>query len=74
VGVVIPFWAIWCTRNDFVFHKKRITSFMQATFRETYWQRLWALLQRHDAKARLAGQALEVVVSLDIFAKKQMLQ
>jgi hypothetical protein len=30
VVVAVLFWSIWCTRNDFVFHKKRITSFIQA--------------------------------------------
>jgi hypothetical protein len=37
VGVAALMWAIWCTRNDAVFDKKRKSiSFMQVVFRGAY--------------------------------------
>jgi hypothetical protein len=40
VGVAALMWAIWCTRNDAVFEKKRKSiSFMQVVFRGAYWLR-----------------------------------
>ena len=30
-------WAIWYTRNDLIFEKKQVTSFMQVIFRGAYW-------------------------------------
>jgi hypothetical protein len=77
VGVAVHFWASFfglfgVHEMILFFIRNELTSFMQATVMETYWQRLWALLQSHDAKARLAGRAIEVVLSLNIFAKKQM--
>lgn len=70
VGVTALIWAIWCTRNEVVFEKKRYTSFMQAVFRGAYWLQFWSLLQREGAKetVRSASKALEIV-ALDIFAK-----
>jgi hypothetical protein len=39
VGVAAMFWSIWLYRNDIIFNKKSITSFMQVIFRGTYWFR-----------------------------------
>ena len=36
-------WAIWCTRNDLIFEKTQITSFMQVIFRGAYWLRFLSL-------------------------------
>ncbi|RCV10732.1 hypothetical protein SETIT_2G132300v2, partial [Setaria italica] len=69
VGVTALMWAIWCTRNDLVFEKKRFTSF-HAVFRGAYWLRFWSLLQREESRETIcsASKALEIV-ALDIFAK-----
>ena len=37
VGATALIWAIWCTRNDLIFEKTQITSFMQVIFRGAYW-------------------------------------
>jgi hypothetical protein len=41
-------WAIWLTRNEVVFDKYKLKSFLQILFRGTHWLRQWAKLQRHD--------------------------
>ena len=41
-------WAIWLTRNDFVFNKSQKQTFLQVLFRGTYWLRFWTQLQRLD--------------------------
>jgi hypothetical protein len=56
LGVAAMLWSIWCTRNDYVFEKK-YPSFLQVIFRGAYWLRLWALLQREDARKTFARQA-----------------
>jgi len=40
------------------------------SMRTTYWQRFWALLQRDDAMARLAGRALEMEKSYSYVAAR----
>jgi hypothetical protein len=70
VGVAALCWAIWRCRNDRIFEKCKYTSFMQATFRGTYWLRFWALLQRDDEtneSFRSASRKLETTV-LELFA------
>ena len=64
VGAAALCWAIWRCRNDIVFNKTKYSSFMQTTFRVTYWLRLWAQLQHKDTikvMFRRASLALEVV-------------
>ena len=70
VGATAPIWAIQCTRNDLIFEKKQVTSFMQVIFRGAYWLRFSSLLQPKELRVtvRLASKALEVI-ALDIFAK-----
>jgi hypothetical protein len=48
IGVAALCWAIWRCHNDLIFENCKYTSFIQATFRGTYWLRFWALLQRDD--------------------------
>jgi hypothetical protein len=42
VGIGTMLWAIWLSRNDIVFDKILISSFMQIIFRGTHWTRTWA--------------------------------
>jgi hypothetical protein len=46
VGLGTMFWSIWLSRNDVVFNRTSITSYMQVIFRVTYWTRKQQLLLR----------------------------
>ena len=48
VGVAAVCWAIWRCRNDTIFNKIKVNSILQVIFRETYWLRFWAQLQRDE--------------------------
>jgi hypothetical protein len=54
VGACALIWAIWNTRNDFVFNKQNNTSFLQVIPRATHWIRTWSYLlseeQRQDTE------------------------
>jgi hypothetical protein len=39
-GVSVLCWAIWISRNDLVFNKVHMLTYMQVLFRETHWLRL----------------------------------
>ena len=57
-------WAIWISRNDLVFDKTQMLTYLQVLFRGTHWLRLWAQLQRSEEAADLirnACQHLEMV-------------
>lgn len=45
VGACALLWAIWSTRNDFVFNKSSKTTFLQVISRTTHWIRMWSFLQ-----------------------------
>jgi hypothetical protein len=71
VGATAICWAIWLTRNDVVFDKSPIKSYMQVLFRGTYWCRFWALLQKREEDAnemKAACRMLETSV-MQIFAQ-----
>ena len=44
VGVCALLWAIWNTRNDYIFNRAKKTSFMQVIPMATYWIRTWSFL------------------------------
>ena len=62
-------WAIWLTRNEKVFDKRKQKSLLQVLFRGTHWLRQWASLQRHDdLKDQLVSAAKHLETSaLDFF-------
>jgi hypothetical protein len=45
VGVCALLWAVWNTRNDYIFNKAKSTSFMQVVPMATHWIRMWSYLQ-----------------------------
>jgi hypothetical protein len=45
-GVAALCWAIWISRNDLVFNKTPMVTYLQVLFRATHWLRFWGHLQR----------------------------
>ena len=45
-GVAALCWAIWISRNDLVFNKTPMVTYLQVLFRATHWLRFWGYLQR----------------------------
>jgi hypothetical protein len=68
-GVAAICWAIWISRNDLVFDKTHmITYLQQVLFKVTHWLRFWAQLQRADeALIKEACRRLETA-AMQIFA------
>ena len=68
MGVATICWAIWRCRNDIIFNKSKVNSILQVIFRETYWFRFWAQLQREEhAKDAFSGLSrLLETVALDL--------
>ena len=56
-GVSVLCWAIWISRNDLVFNKAQMFTYLQVLFRGTHWLRLWTQLQRSDDSANLLRRA-----------------
>jgi hypothetical protein len=48
VGASVICWALWLTRNNIVFDRVLVPSFLQAIFGGTYWIRSWSLLQKEE--------------------------
>jgi hypothetical protein len=48
VGIGDMLWAIWLSRNDIVFNKIQILSYMQVIFRGTHWTRTWSSFQKEE--------------------------
>ena len=69
-GVVALCWAIWLSRNDLVFEKCSLKTYMQVLYRGTHWCRFWAQLQKHEEDRTVvkeACRALETTV-MQVFA------
>ena len=45
VGLCAILWALWNVRNDFVFNKPRVPSFLQVITLAMHWIRTWSYLQ-----------------------------
>jgi hypothetical protein len=46
IGVAALCWAIWISRNDLVFNKTPMVTYLQVLFRATHWLRFWGHLQK----------------------------
>jgi hypothetical protein len=70
VGMGAMFWSIWLSRNDIVFNKTPISSYMQVMLRATYWTRTWAVLQKKESQRflRTACRLIQTL-TMDIFVK-----
>jgi len=53
-------WAIWLTRNEVVFEKKRPNSYLQVIFRGTYWTRSWSILSKEEERTALSNCCLRL--------------
>ena len=63
-------WSIWLFRNEGIFDKKQLYSYLQVVFRTTYWTRFWITLQKKNDKPFLkwACRMMETL-AMEIFAK-----
>jgi hypothetical protein len=63
-------WAIWLSRNDVVFDKSLIKTFLQVLFRGTHWLRSWAQMERHDQdkEALVAACHKMETIAMEFFA------
>jgi hypothetical protein len=50
VGVCVVIWAIWNTRNDWVFNKRRKNSFLQVIPVVSHWIRMWSFIQQEEQR------------------------
>jgi hypothetical protein len=48
-GLSVLCWAIWISRNDLVFNKVHMLTYLQVLFKGTHLLRLWAQLQKSEA-------------------------
>ena len=63
VRVAAVCWAIWRCRNDIIFNKCKVNSILQVIFREMYWLRFWAQLQRDEhAKNALSEMSRNIEI------------
>ena len=69
-GVSALCWAIWISRNDLVFDKVPMLTYLQVLFRGTHWLRHWAQLQKSEDAGELIKSACRHLetVAMEIFA------
>jgi hypothetical protein len=68
VGACALLWAIWNTRNDYVFNKTNKISFLQVIPLTTHWIRTWSLLQPEERRQDMAiGCSRLETVARDLF-------
>jgi hypothetical protein len=62
-GASAACWTIWISRNDLVFNKTTMFTYLQVLFRTTHWLRCWAFLHNEEAKNKInqACRCLETV-------------
>ena len=60
-GISAMCWVIWLSRNDIVFNKCQPKTFLQVSFRGTYWLCHWAQLQRSENKKERLIQACRLL-------------
>jgi hypothetical protein len=71
VGASAIIRSIWFSRNDVIFDKKRIYSYLQVIFSTTYWTRFWSILEKENDKPTLKWECRMLeTASMEIFAKR----
>jgi hypothetical protein len=70
VGIGDMLWSIWLSRNDIIFNKTPISSYMQVIFIGIHWTRMWAKFQKEENQNSLqtACRVIETLI-MEIFAK-----
>jgi hypothetical protein len=70
VAIGVMLWSIWLSRNDIVFNKTPISSYLQGIFRGTHWTRMWAKFQKEENQNVLQTTCpvIETLI-MEIFAK-----
>jgi hypothetical protein len=53
VGIGAILWGIWLSRNDVIFDKSSILSYMQVIYRATHWTRTWSIFQKEEDRQKL---------------------
>jgi hypothetical protein len=48
VGIDAILWGIWLSRNDVVFDKNPVLSYMQVIYRAMHWTRTRSLFQKEE--------------------------
>jgi hypothetical protein len=70
VGVCAVIWAVWKTRNDFIFNKPKKHSFLQVIPMVTHWMRMWSYLQQEEQREAMdSGYNRLDTVSQDLFSR-----
>jgi hypothetical protein len=69
-GVSALCWAIWLSRNDVVFNKVPMFTYLQVLYRATHWFRFWAQMQKSDGDKEIIKEACHQleVVAMQIYA------
>ena len=55
VGVCALLWAMWNIRNDYIFNKAKIHSFMQVIPMTTHWIHMWSYLQSTERRNEMVS-------------------
>jgi hypothetical protein len=63
---------MWLSRNDVIFYKMSISSYMQVIFIGTHWARTWAVFQKEEKRHIIqdACQKIEIM-TIEIFTKHE---
>jgi hypothetical protein len=70
VGIGAILWGIWLSRNNVVFDKSLVLSYMQVIYGATHWTRTWSLFQKEEEHQKLQGaRCLLETVTMEIFAR-----
>jgi hypothetical protein len=68
-GVAALCWAIWISRNDLVFNKTPMVTYLQVLFRATHWLRFWGHLQRVEDQEIIKETCRRIeAVSMQLFS------
>jgi hypothetical protein len=68
VGVCAVVWALWNTRNDFVFNKPK--KILQVIPMVIHWIRMWSYLQQEEQREAMDSRSIRLeTVARDLFCR-----